>query len=58
MAHVFAKDGHKIKMGQTLVQIEINNEEKADSLDWTFLKNSFNRDGVILMRNFFLKEKN
>ena len=40
-----------------MVQIEINNEEKADSFDWTFLKNSFNRDGVILTRNFFLKER-
>ena len=40
-----------------MVQIEINNEEKAGSFDWTFLKNSFNRDGVILTRNFFLKER-
>ena len=57
MSSVFAKDGHKIKMGQILVQIEINNEEKADSLDWAFLKNSFNQDGVILTKNFFLKER-
>ena len=55
MAHVFAKDGHKIKMGQTLVLIEINNEEKADSLDWTFLKNSFNQDNF--NEKLFLKEK-
>ena len=57
MSYVLAKDGHKIKMGQILVQIEIKNEEESDSLDWTFLKNSFNRDGVVLTRNFFLKER-
>ena len=44
-------------MGQILVQIEINNEEKADSFDWTFLKNSFNRGWSNFNEKFFLKER-
>ena len=40
-----------------MVQIEINNEEKVDSLDWKYLKNSFDQDGVILTKNFFSKGK-
>lgn len=40
-----------------MVQIEINNKEKVDSLDWKYLKNSFDQDGVILTKNFFSKGK-
>ena len=38
MSSVFAKDGHKIKMGQILVQIEINNEESlmVKDMSWTY----------------------